>query len=81
MTKLKDLQKQVANNLNGKDVVQKLEAAITQLENNQTDIMDLQNAYQGIANQSTLPDDLEKYVDGATKTLKVHYFSAIKLMS
>uniref|UniRef100_A0A0R3VXE3 MT domain-containing protein n=1 Tax=Taenia asiatica TaxID=60517 RepID=A0A0R3VXE3_TAEAS len=71
MKKLEDLQKDVEAKLPNKPVVDKLKAAIGQLKNNQTDIMVLQNAYQGIANQSTLPDDLEKYIDEAKKALEL----------
>ncbi|KAH9277777.1 hypothetical protein ECG_09697 [Echinococcus granulosus] len=74
MAELEQLLVKVKTQLQGEPVAQELEEAIKQLKENKTKIEVLQNAYQGIANQSTIPDDLKQYIDDSQTTIKASYF-------
>nr|CDS20446.1 expressed protein [Echinococcus granulosus] len=71
MAELEQLLVKVKTQLQGEPVAQELEEAIKQLKENKTKIEVLQNAYQGIANQSTIPDDLKQYIDDSQTTIKL----------
>ncbi|KAL5104206.1 hypothetical protein TcWFU_001526 [Taenia crassiceps] len=71
MQALQNLKNEVSTKLPNSNVSKKLEATIEELKQNQSNIMDLQTGYQGIADQSKLPNELEKYIDGAVKTMEL----------
>ncbi|VDM16150.1 unnamed protein product [Hydatigera taeniaeformis] len=51
-------------------VALKLKSTVEKFRNERGKIMELQNGYQGIASESTLPDDLLTYINDAVKTVE-----------
>ena len=70
---LKRISEKVKNNPNTSSSATNLENAINELESKKGDIEDLRDAYQMVADEDNITDNLKKYISDTKDTLSVRY--------